>query len=255
MPEIRAKKSLGQNFLTNDKILGDIANAGKINSQDTVLEIGPGPGDLTYKLLGIVRKVIAIEKDDRLIPILKERFSKEIASGKLKLIHADILEFDPKAAGLKEYKLIANIPYYLTGTILRKFLETENKPSAVVLTLQKEVVLRIISEKGSILGMSIRAFGIPKLMGNISKSYFKPMPNVDSAILLIDGVSNKFFEKDPQIKKEKFFKVLKSGFKQKRKKLISNLKDLAEKETLTLAFKTCGLEENARAEELSLEKW
>ncbi|MEK7552417.1 MAG: 16S rRNA (adenine(1518)-N(6)/adenine(1519)-N(6))-dimethyltransferase RsmA [Patescibacteria group bacterium] len=255
MTTIKAKKSLGQNFLSSDKILGQILTAGKLNSADTVLEIGPGPGDLTNKLLGTTEKVIAVEKDDRLISILEQRFSKEIVAEKFQLIHADVLEFEPKEYGLKDYKLIANIPYYLTGAILRKFLETENKPRLIVLTLQKEVVLRIIAEKGSILGMSIRAFGQPSRIGNISKSYFKPVPKVDSAILLIDEISNKFFEKEPKIREEAFFKILKSGFKQKRKKLISNLKDLAQKEKLIEIFKSCGLQENIRAEELSLEDW
>jgi len=255
MATVKAKKSLGQNFLTSEKILGQISGAGKLNSDDTVLEIGPGNGDLTKKLLESAGKVIAVEKDDRLISTLEQKFSKEVVSGKFKLIHTDILEFNPEATELKDYKIVANIPYYLTGAILRKFLETKNKPRLIVLTLQKEVVLRIIAEKGSILGMSIKAFGQPAQIGNISRSYFKPMPNVDSAILLIDEISNKFFEKDPEIPEGKFFEVLKAGFKQKRKKLISNLKDLASKEALTKVFKDCDLQENTRAEELSLEDW
>src|SRR3989344_7494795 len=192
--KIKAKKSLGQNFLTSEKILRQIGEAGKLNLNDTVLEIGPGHGDLTKKLLEMAGKGIAIEKDDRLISSLKEKFSKEIDSGKFQLVHADILDFNPKDYQLDDYKIVANIPYYLTGAILRKFLEADNKPSLIVLTLQKEVVSRIIEEKGSILSMSIRAFGQPSKIFNINKSYFKPVPKVDSAILLIDEISNQFFE-------------------------------------------------------------
>jgi len=249
-----AKKSLGQNFLSSPAILDKIVSAARLTTEDIVLEVGPGQGSLTEKLLQTAKKVIAIEKDDRLIPILQEKFAREISDGKFELVHGDVLDFKFQNSGLQttNYKLIANIPYYLTGQIFRKFLESERQPSLIVLMLQKEVVERIVSQKGSILSISVQIYGKPKYIATVKKSFFKPRPRVDSAILLIDEISNPFKEKSEQ---EKFFSILKTGFAQKRKKLFGNLKKNFDGKNLEKAFKTCGLGENVRAEELELEKW
>jgi len=252
MQKYFAKKSLGQNFLKSKFILDQIIESAQINSNDLILEIGPGKGSLTEKLLEKAQKVIAIEKDDRLIPILQEKFAQEIQSGKLELVHGDVLDFDPKKLTANSYKLVANLPYYLTGQIFRKFLETENQPSLMVLLVQKEVAKRIVSPKGSILSISVQVFGKPKYVSTVKKTYFRPQPKVDSAILLIDQISNPFQSSE---EREKFFLILKSGFAQKRKKLISNLKKNYIAGDLEGAFSSCGLKVNARAEELDLEKW
>src|SRR3989344_8698870 len=125
------KKSLGQNFLKSKKIIADIVRAGNIVAGETVLEAGPGRGVLTEVLLAAGAKVIAVEKDHRLIPVLQKKFSVEIASGKLTLVEGDILDFNFSLLKLtaNSYKLIANIPYYITGAFIRKFLESENQPS------------------------------------------------------------------------------------------------------------------------------
>jgi 16S rRNA (adenine1518-N6/adenine1519-N6)-dimethyltransferase len=258
---MKAKKSLGQNFLHSKKILGDITGAADIQSDDTILEVGPGKGALTQGLLASARRVVAVEKDDRMIPELEEKFAEEIMEGKLEIIHGDILEFKNESADLasREYKIVANIPYYITGTFLRKFLTAENPPSRMVLMLQKEVARRIVAsdKKESLLSISVKAYGKPRYIKTVPARYFSPAPKVDSAILLIDEISKKFF-RDNKIAEEKFFEILRAGFAHKRKYLISNLKDTAPLRgavSLQEKFIKCGIPEKARAEDLSLEDW
>lgn len=250
MGNIRAKKSLGQNFLKSEKVVSDIVKAAELSPNDTALEIGPGKGVLTEALLKKAGGVVAVEKDDRLIDFLKEKFSDEIASGKLKLIHGDILELDFGSCGLHDlnYRLIANIPYYITGLIMRKFLEGENRPSKIVLMVQKEVAERIVARNGkeSILSISVKIFGQPKLVKKISASCFSPKPKVDSAILLIENISSPF--KSP-VGKKKFFEILKKGFSHKRKLLKRNLGVTEEN------LSACAIKISARPEELSVKEW
>ena len=256
MTTIIPKKSLGQNFLHSEAIIKDIVRAGNISKTDTVLEIGPGKGILTTELLKNAGKVISVEKDNRLIPILKEQFKKEIAEGKFILIHADILTLNPIPYGLypNSYKLIANIPYYITGQIFRKFLSGENNPSTIVLLVQKEVAERIITRdnKESILSLSVKAYGEPTYVRTVSAGNFFPKPSVDSAILAIDNISKDFFN---DFSGDLFFKIIKTGFGQKRKMLLGNLKKLFKKEDLEIAFKKCAIDEKSRAEDLPIEKW
>ena len=138
---MRAKKSLGQHFLKSERAISKIVEAGDLVPDDAVLEIGPGEGVLTEKLLAVGCKVIAVEKDDALFEFLKEKFYKEIKAGKLELVHDDILNFKLK---IEHYKLIANIPYNITGAILKKFLGAKNQPKTMALLVQKEVAKRII---------------------------------------------------------------------------------------------------------------
>ena len=250
---IKAKKSLGQNFLNSDGALDAIVKAGRVVKGDTVLEIGPGKGALTRRILDTGAKVIAIEKDDRLIPVLQDLFSKEIKSKQLILIHGDILELDVSNYRLRttDYKLIANIPYYITGEITRKFLSGNFQPSLIVILVQKEVAERIISKDGkeSILSISVKVFGTPKYIQTVKAGSFFPPPKVDSAVLLIDNVSKNNFKSNDEEKT--FFEIMKTGFAHKRKTLSSNLKQIIPKEKL-LAL---GINENERAENLSLEDW
>ena len=252
----RAKKSLGQNFLKSKRIVGNIARAGQLNERDAVLEVGPGKGILTEALLNAVLKVTAVEKDDRLFEMLKEKFAPELKKGKLELIHGDILELDIKKLGLNagEYKLIANIPYYITGQIFRKFLSSENYPSMIVLLVQKEVAGRIIARDGkeSLLSLSVKAYGRPIYVKTIEAEYFSPKPKVDSAILKIEDISKKKFG---DLSEENFFKILKAGFAFKRKYLIRNLEKVPEKKNLQKIFDECGISTKARAENLPLEIW
>ncbi len=258
---IPAKKSLGQNFLKSKVALTKMLLAGEVTEKDIILEVGPGKGVLTEKLLEKAGKVIAIEKDNRMIPLLQEKFISEISNGKLELVHADILDFQPNAYHLapNTYKVIANIPYYITGQFLRKFLETNNQPSKIVVMVQKEIAQRIIAhdEKESLLSISVKAFGTPKMIMKVGRENFSPAPKVDSAILLIDNISKNSFrhqvasgELDTWCLKEKdFFKILHAGFAHKRKILSSNLKDVLPLE------KIATLKTNIRAEDLKLNDW
>lgn len=260
------KKSLGQHFLRDLRILQRIADAARLAPDDTVLEAGPGEGTLTELLLQKVGKVITVEKDDRLIPHLQTRFAAEIASGKLVLIHADILNFDPSSEKLAahSYKLTANLPYYITGSFLRKFLqETGRQPSSMTLLLQKEVAKRIVAAdgRGSLLSIGVRAYGAPRYIATVKAGSFSPPPKVDSAIISIENISRGFFSDAhtelstvtrliPVRKREKkFFTLLKRGFAHPRKLLSSNLS------VPPSVLQECGIAPNARAENVSLAQW
>ncbi|CAN5150646.1 16S rRNA (adenine(1518)-N(6)/adenine(1519)-N(6))-dimethyltransferaseRsmA [soil metagenome] len=251
-----AKKSLGQHFLTSEGAVGSILDASDITEDDTVLEIGPGKGVLTSKLVSFAGKVIAVEKDRDLIPILSEKFKKEIKKGKLKLLEQDILEFEPESLKLEapSYKLVANIPYYITGQLIRKFLESTFQPERMVLMVQKEVAERIVAKdnKESVLSISVKAYGTPHYVQTVKAGSFFPIPNVDSAILLIDSISKDFFR---GFSEADFFTMLKAGFKSKRKKLSSNLLEIADKEKIIQAFEKRGLSDNIRAEDVSFTEW
>jgi 16S rRNA (adenine1518-N6/adenine1519-N6)-dimethyltransferase len=258
---VHAKKSLGQNFLNSKGVARDIVHAAALSPEDTVLEIGPGKGFLTRELLESGASVVAVEKDDRMIPLLEERFAEAIGQNKLALIHGDIVEllesdqkFFIKILGGQSYKLVANIPYYLTGYILRAFLEAKTKPSIMVLMVQKEVATRIVArdKKESILSIAVKAYGTPRLIKKVPARYFTPSPRVDSAILLIENISNRNFVNTPGEKN--FFEILKTGFAHKRKVLAGNIKELLGNRTSEILGKV-GIKENARAEDVSLEQW
>jgi 16S rRNA (adenine1518-N6/adenine1519-N6)-dimethyltransferase len=243
----RAKKSLGQHFLRSKSAIRSIVSAGSVAEGDTVLEIGPGEGVLTEALLF----------DHALIPILEERFKNEISAGKLILIEKDVLKFDAESHGLfaGKYKLVANIPYYITGAIFEKFLTEKNPPSLLVVLIQKEVATRIVArdKKESILSVSVKAFGVPKIIEKVPASAFRPAPKVDSAILLVNNVSQKNF--DGSYSTEHFFKIVRAGFAHKRKLLSRNLEDVSAKDAISQAFLKNNISTNARAEDLPIETW
>jgi 16S rRNA (adenine1518-N6/adenine1519-N6)-dimethyltransferase len=215
-PHVFAKKSLGQNFLMHARIADRIADAAGITAEDTVLEIGPGTGMLTKPLLARAKKVVAVEADAELIPELQEKFASEIESKKLELMHADIRTFDPASIGTS-YKVVANIPYYLTGEIIRSFLEADHAPTSLTLLVQKEVAERVARDKkGSVLAISVKAFGTPKYCFTVPRGAFVPAPNVDSAVLRVDVTDNSFAS---SVEREHFFSVVKTGFAHKRKLL------------------------------------
>lgn len=267
-----AKKSLGQNFLHSPQAISAMVHATDIKKGDTVLEIGPGKGALTVKLLESGAKVIAFEKDDRAIPFLNEKFLDYLKNGDLIIVHEDILnlniENNPYFKGSK-YKISANIPYYITGELLRKFLESNNQPEKMVLMLQKEVARRIVGEeskktdengakikKESILSISVKVYGNPKYITTVNKKFFRPVPKVDSAILAINDISKDFFYKNgSEIDENKFFEIVKAGFAHKRKIVVKNLEEVIDKEVLKRVWIDLKLDTNLRAEELSLDDW
>ncbi|MCK4386580.1 MAG: ribosomal RNA small subunit methyltransferase A [Candidatus Pacebacteria bacterium] len=271
----KAKKSLGQNFLKSGKIVEKIIDTADLKSGDIVLEVGPGKGLLTEKLLEKAKKVSAVEKDDRLIGYLQKKFAREIKTGKLELIHNDILDFSTN--NLKpQYQIIANLPYYITGQFLRKFLSCDFPPSKMVVMLQKEVAQRITSNLGtrclslkkggkeSILSLSVKVYGEPKYIATVKAENFTPRPKVDSALLLIDNISKRFFK---NINEENFFRLIRAGFSNKRKMLINNLSSKTStrnlgigylsfsKEGLADIFEKLEIPLKIRAEDLSLQDW
>ncbi len=263
-----AKKSLGQHFLRNPAILAKIVAAAELAQSDTVLEVGPGEGTLTELLLQRAGKVIAIEKDDRLIPLLEEKFKGAVAAGRLELIHGGIFLFFPP----NDYKVVANLPYYITGAFLRQFLGGEHQPASMTLLLQKEVARRIVAhdKKESILSISVKCYGEPRIVGIVKAGSFSPAPRVDSAILAIENISKEFFQNtyqknppptpsfikegergwiSPEITEKLFFEILKQGFAHPRKLLASNLG------VESVVLEECGVPAKARAEDISLEEW
>ena len=262
-----AKKSLGQNFLITPRIVEMIALAGDIQPGETVIEIGPGKGVLTAQLLRAGARVIAIEKDDRLIPVLSNLFKNEITTEKLILIHKDVMEVsetDLSAISGTTYKVIANIPYYITGQIIRTFLSRTHQPKTMILMVQKEVANRTIARDGkeSILSLSVKVFATPSLVMNVSRGNFFPIPNVDSAVIKLSDIHHPFsgIGKNADADgvrgaEDRFFSFVKAGFAQKRKKLISNLEAVEDRAVLTKKFFDLKLDENTRAEDLSLEVW
>ncbi len=249
------KKSLGQHFLTSPHYLAMIADAAEISQGETVLEIGPGEGALTRELLARGAVVIAIEKDHRLIPLLQETFAKEIEEKKLFLTEGDILAFDIATLEIakSQYKLVANIPYYITGAILEKFLSARHQPSSAVVLVQKEVAERIAREKKeSMLSLSVKVYGEPKYIKTVPAGAFSPPPEVDSAILAIQNISRKNFANAEQEKK--FFEIVRAGFAHKRKLLVRNLEAvLGENSKKTL--ERAGIPATARAEDVELKSW
>lgn len=255
IPKIEAKKSLGQHFLTNTKVPILMMEAGGVKRGDIVLEIGPGTGVLTRELLKNGAKLIAIEADIRAVESLKESFSAEIKAQMLTIIHGDVRELDLFALGLRprEYKLIANIPYYITGFLFRMFLEHKIHPSDIVFLVQREVAERIVRDKKeSLLSLSVKVFGTPKYIKTVRKGSFIPPPKIDSAVIAINTISKDNFAHIPQ---EFFFVVLHEGFKSKRKQLFGNLSTLVSREQLVHIFSTLGIDEKVRAEDLPLKQW
>lgn len=233
---LEAKKSLGQNFLKNKTIIKKIAGEARqyIDENTNIIEIGPGTGELTAEILEIFPKnnLFCIEADDRAIPILEDRFKK---NKNLTLIHQDIRLFDidskeNKKIG-KNYIIIANIPYYLTGFIFKKFLEAENQPKTMILMVQKEIADRGIDKKMSLFSLSLRTYGEPYVFLKVSKGNFVPAPKVDSAILVIKNINKDIFRKEPKHKdlEQKYWETAKKAFNGKRKQLGHTLKITEEK--------------------------
>jgi 16S rRNA (adenine1518-N6/adenine1519-N6)-dimethyltransferase len=242
------------------RIAERIALAARLTEGSVVFEIGPGTGMLTRELLKVAGKVIALEADYALYELLQTEFKNEIEEGKLELIHGDIRTFDIETLP-KGYALAANIPYYLTGEIFRMFLTAQNQPLSMTLLVQKEVAVRIArSKKESILSLSVKAFGTPKLEFTVPRGAFTPAPKVDSAVLTIRDITRKNF--GTQKEEEKFFALVHAGFAHKRKFVRKNLTEAGF--TLPLNVPPDGtsgeqaepvLAEKARAEDLKLEDW
>lgn len=305
-----AKKSLGQNFLKSERALLDMVSAGDIQEGETIIEIGPGKGALTTKLIEKIKqtpgtRLVCIEKDDRLIPFLKETYKEAIQEGTLEIIHGDIIDILkdkelmeklsvsklsisnlPNSLQTKKYKVIANIPYYITGLIFRGIFELDHLPEKIVLLVQKEVANRIMAYgdngktgenqgKESILSISIKLYGTPRRVSIVPRGAFVPSPTVDSAIIAVEHISRKI----PKEKDLLFFEMIHSAFSHKRKRLAKNLecfsKNLTPSVSTSLStssnsadvssnkvsnqyekiLEELGLDKNVRAEDVSIQTY
>jgi 16S rRNA (adenine1518-N6/adenine1519-N6)-dimethyltransferase len=251
--ETRPSKGLGQNFLIDKNTLRKIIEAADIKPNDIILEVGPGVGTLTQKLAQKAKKVIAIEKDETMVEILKKTL-KDFNS--IKIINADILETNTQHLTPNTYKVVANIPYYLTSPLIRKFLESNNPPNEIILMLQKEVAQRICAKvpKMSILAVSVQFYADSKIISYVSKNCFWPAPKVDSAIIKI---TPQISADGKRIDTDLFFKVVKAGFSQPRKQLGGNLSKvlkLSKEQTATWLSEN-KISPTQRAETLSIEDW
>jgi 16S rRNA (adenine1518-N6/adenine1519-N6)-dimethyltransferase len=255
MEKFEHKKSLGQHFLTSDYAPKKMCDAANLEREDVVLEIGPGTGALTKEILARGNRVIALEADLRAIETLQEIFATELSTGQLTVHHGDARQLDPGALGVKDhgYKVIANIPYYISGMLFRSFLESSCQPTTLVFLVQKEVATRIARDKKeSLLSLSVKVFGDPTYICTVSRGHFTPPPKVDSAIVAIYDISR---ARLGTVSPEDFFRVLHLGFGQKRKQLLSNLSKTYDRSTLELIFTENSLPLTIRAEDVSLKDW
>jgi len=266
--KIKPIKHLGQNFLIDKNTVRKVIKTADLKPEDIILEIGPGLGALTQELAKKAKKIIAVEKDARMCQALKEQL-KDFDN--IEIINQDILKFqiqnsklqinskfkrNPPGSPLRvqqNYKIISNLPFYITAPVIRKFLESENPPQEMVLIIQKEVARRISAQppKMSILAISVQFYAEAKIVSYISKKSFNPQPKVDAAIIKIKP------EKKYQASSTKFFKIVKAGFSQPRKQLANNLsKELKlDKQKLSSSLLKMGINPSQRAESLSIQDW
>lgn len=253
---------LAQHFLTDKNILAKIISAAEVSNEDTVLEIGHGRGSLTALLAERAKRVVAVEKDPALCALLYNKFAD---NKKVEIIHADALRFSPTKHQLQtaKYKIVANIPYYISGRILRLMFEQWPRPSLAALMLQKEVAERIIAQppKMNRLAAIIQYFASPEIVSIVRAGSFSPAPKVDSAILLLKGV------RQSQSDDDKVINLIAKGFSQPRKHLVSNLTtrnnqspvvthpNPLPKAIVLQAIETLGLSPQVRPAELRIEQW
>lgn len=248
---MKAKKSFGQNWLKDEHTLDTIIDTADIVESDTVLEIGPGLGYLTDKLLSARAQVIAVESDKDLIFPLQQKYKDE---ENIQIINEDILRFNLNDID-KSYKVVANIPYYLTSALVRMLLESTNKPQSMVLLVQKEVAQRIVAVPGrmSILAFSVQYYADPEIIADVSRELFEPAPNVDSSIIKFVIRDKPIFDANSKI----LFRIVKAGFGNKRKMLKNSLSSALhiDQSVVVDVLNKCQISQNSRAQELDFEQW
>jgi 16S rRNA (adenine1518-N6/adenine1519-N6)-dimethyltransferase len=244
-------KSLGQHWLRDHDVLRSIADQADITKEDTILEIGPGLGTLTSELLKRAKKVIAIEFDENLARKLPGQFPGK----NLEVVNRDILSFDLSSLPDK-YKVVANVPYYITSKIVQLLMTTQNKPSMTVLLVQKEVAERLAARPGnmSILAISAQLYADVTLGDVVLAEMFTPPPKVDSQVVVLKTRPQPLLDGDQE---KTFFRIVKAGFSEKRKKLHSSLAGglHISKDSARELLQRVGISSDVRAEALSIEQW
>lgn len=255
------QKKFGQNFLHSSEIIKKITHSADLTKKDTVVEIGPGRGALTFDISARAGRVFAIEKDHVLAKLLREKIERSGAEN-ITVVQGDIRDVSvsllTKPLG-GSYSVIGNIPYYITANMFRKFLEEEaHKPEKIIFMVQKEVAERIVSRepKHSLLSVSIAVYGTAHILFTVSRNCFSPSPNVDSAVISVSGISLDNFRKH-RVSEKDFFRVLRGGFLHPRKVLINTISGSQNisKEKCLKIFNMCGIQKKARAGELSVPQW
>ena len=252
---LHPKKSLGQNFLVDANVLRQIVRAAEVTRDDLVIEVGPGAGTLTEPLALAARHVIAVELDQNLVAILRQTF---VDRPNITVVHADVLNLDIDkllaAQPSLAYKVVANLPYYITSAAIRKFLDHRHKPSLMVLMVQQEVAQRILAKPGelSLLAVSVQYYAAPTLVMRLPAGAFYPAPTVDSALVRLD-----VHAQPRTVSPQRFFQVVSAGFSQKRKQLRNSLAgglriSTSESEDL---LRRAGIDHQRRAQTLTLEEW
>ena len=261
--DLRPNKGLGQNFLVDQAVLHKIVAAAELAPEDVVLEIGAGLGTLTRELARSAAHVVAVELDRRLMPVLQSVLSD---LDNVTLVQGDILDLDPASLirtasahppiSSPHYKVVANLPYYITSAVLRHLLDASLKPRRMVLTVQREVAERIVAEPGqmSLLAVSVQFYGRPRRLFRIKPGSFYPSPGVESAVLQVDLHNTAAAQvEDPT----GFFRVVRAGFSQRRKQLRNSLAaglGCPPEEVATMLTEA-GVDPRRRAQTLSLEEW
>ena len=261
--DLRARKRLGQHFLIDETVQQSIISAAELTSSDVVLEVGPGLGILTQELARQAGRVIAIELDDKLAAFLKETLA---SFHNVTIINEDILRIDPAALlqeqklrfppAMSQYKVVANLPYYITSPVLRHFLEASAKPKMMLVMVQKEVAEAIVAEPGkrSVLSIAVQFFGKPRIISFVPSKSFYPAPEVDSAILRIDV----YPQPTVAVSDEKsFFEVVRAGFAAPRKQIANSLAQglKSPKPEVLALLEKADIAVQRRAETLTLEEW
>ncbi len=259
---IDPKRSLGQNFLAEPLHLDRIVAIAELTRADTVLEIGPGLGTLTTRLADQAGHVVAVELDDRLIHLLRTEYANR---PHVQIVHGDILELDPAAIITGQfadlpvplvYKVVANLPYYITSAVMRHLLEAARPPAVAVLMVQREVAERICATPGdlSILAVSVQFYATPQLVHHVPAAAFYPVPKVDSAVLRLDVRPQPAVA---DVDAARFFTLVRAGFGQKRKQLANSLSAGLHlpKRAVQDALHAAGIDPALRAERLDLEAW
>lgn len=248
---LRPRKQLGQNFLQDTSFLPRILDAAEIASTDDVLEIGAGTGILTRALLERAGQVVAIELDDSLFALLQSQLADR---PNLELWHGNALDFEPGSFFADRYKLLGNIPYYITGPLIRRFLETPVPPAVMVFMVQLEVAERIVAQPGklSVLGVSVQYYAEARLLIRVPARAFFPIPNVDSALLRLVPKAS-----PTGARPEAFFRVVKAGFSMPRKQIINSLAAglRLERSDTHAVLHAASIDDTRRAETLSVSDW
>ncbi len=251
---LHPKKSLGQNFLVDESALAKVAAAADLTRDDVVLEIGPGLGSLTRHLADLAQRVVAVELDDSLLPALQHVLR---SYDNVQIVHGDILQLPISHFPLPiSYKVVANIPYYITSAVIRRLLEAEVRPALIVLTVQREVAERICARPGemSLLAVSVQFYAQPRIATRIPAGAFYPRPEIDSAVVRLEVLPQPAVEAPDH---EHFFRVIKAGFSQKRKQIRNALSGGLQLAPSVVEdyLARARIDPKRRAETLTLEEW